>query len=195
MKYVLITGLLFSALSSGAVTGDPGIESAFVDDVTVLGTGGDRNDPDLEVRGYTAFGLNPTSAVHATAGPGQVFIEDRLEVGQSLHLGGEIVFSDGTTQTTARTRFMLASGECDTNRVDILMAEPVKATAVRLFQSSVIPHTVRIFKNGAAVTGILFNATTADIPLAISLAPFDRLGILATNTAGTVLFAFEALTP
>lgn len=190
-------GAVAAALLLGALPAtaqDPGVEAGFEDDVTVRGRTGTRNDPDLEVQGYAAFGTNFAGASFATSGVGQVYIQRNLEIGSNLYARGSVVFADGSAQATAyntNRAFMLASGECDTNRLDILFSSAYVVSTVRVWQASAAGQSVSIFLNGSAVTTFPFTVVSSTVPLAVSVSAFDRLGILCTNLSSTVLFAFE----
>jgi len=189
-----LAGFLLAVSGLPAPAQDAGVEAGFEDDVTIRGRAGSRTDPDLEVQGYSAFGTNFSNASFVTSGVGQVYIQRSLEVGSNLYVRGGAVFPDGTTQTTAYSTnaiIMLAGGECDTNRVDLLMSGYYLATTVRVWQASALAQTVGVFLNGSAVGSFNFSGTAATSALALTLSPADRLGILCTNVNGTVLFSFE----
>lgn len=184
--------LVMSALTTHAQ--DVGVEAGFEDDVTIRGRTGTRSDPDLEVQGYTAFGTNFSTASFVTSGVGQVYIQRSLEIGSNLFLRSSAIFPDGSVQTTAYTTnaiIMLASGECDTNRVDMLISSQYLVSTVRVWQASAIGQAVTVFLNGSSVSTFNFSTVSATSALAINLSPADRLGILCTNVNGTVLFSFE----
>lgn len=188
----LTAGVL--AFGGIALAQDTGVEAGFEDDVTIRGRGGNKADPDLEVQGYTAFGTNYSAASFVTSGVGQVFIQRNLEVGSNLYARASVVFPDGTAQTTAfstNKAHMLASGECDTNRIDILFSSNYLVNTLRVWQASAAGQAVSVFLNGSSVTTFPFSTTSTTIPLSVNIAAFDRLGILCTNVNSTVLFAFE----
>ena len=178
---------------------DAGVETGAADDLTVHGRGGDRTDPDLDVRGYSAFATNSATAVRVISGPGNVYIEGQLEVGRVLYAGtGGVVFADGTTQRTASAQLTLhplVSGECDTNRLDILVGSNYWVRGVKVWQASALGQAVNVYSNGNLVSAFSFSGNTATQALTLNLAAFDRLGIACTNTAATVLFCFEGSRP
>lgn len=187
-----LAALLMTALPSPAQ--DAGIEAGFEDDVTIRGKGGSKLDPDFEAQGYTAFGTNFAGAGFVTSGVGQVYIQRNLEVGSNLYIRGGAFFPDGSLQTTAYVTnplVMLASGECDTNRTDILFSGQYLVTTVRVWQAAVTGQAVTVFLNGSSVTTFPFSTASATTPLSVQLSPADRLGILCTNVSGTILFSFE----
>lgn len=186
--------LLAFGIGGTAKAQDAGVEAGFEDDVTIRGSGGSRTDPDLEVYGYAAFGTNYAAAAFVTSGVGQVFIQRNLEVGSNIYARSSIVFSDGSAQNTAYSTnriHMLASGECDTNRLDILFSSNYLVSTLRVWQATATGQAVSVFLNGGSVTTFPFTTTSTTIPLSINLNSFDRLGILCTNVSSTVLFAFE----
>jgi hypothetical protein len=190
-------GAVAAALLLGAlpvVAQDPAVEAGFEDDVTIRGRTGTRNDPDFEVQGYTAFGTNFAGATFVTSGVGHVYIQRSLEVGSNLYARGAVVFPDGSQQATAyntNRAVMLASGECDTNRLDILFSSAYLVSTIRVWQAAAAGQAVSVFLNGSSVTTFPFTTVSATVPLAVNLSAFDRLGILCTNLSSTVLFAFE----
>jgi hypothetical protein len=189
-RQVLIAGLAALLFGGGMVlqAQDAGTEMGVADDLTVRGRQGTKSDPDLEVHGYSAFGTNYAGALVATSGVGNVFIQNRLEVGAG------VVYPDGTAQATAYNTnavFTLASGECDTNRVDILFSVNYLVSRVTVFQSPVTDQGVSVFRNGSSVTTFPFTGASTSQTLSVSIDSSDRLGILCTNVNGTILFAFE----
>lgn len=189
---------LLSALGPAAAQ-DVGVETGAADDLTVHGRGGDRSDPDLDVKGYSAFATNAASAARVISGPGNVYIEGQLEVGRVMYAGtGGVVFADGTTQRTAAaqvTLHPLVSGECDTNRLDILVGSNYWVRGVKVWQASALGQAVNVYSNGNLVSTFALGGTTASQPLTLDLAAFDRLGIACTNTSATILFSFEGSRP
>ena len=196
MSMILRQSATFLAclVAVAAMAQDPSIEAGFRDDLTVSGLTGSKADPDLEVAGYAAFGTNYSGASFVTSGVGQVYVQRSLEVGSNVYARGSVVFADGTTQATAYNTnavYTLASGECDTNRVDILLSTAYAVSAVRVFQNPITNQAVTVFVNGSSVTSFPFASATTSQTLSIQLSAFDRLGVLCTNVNGTILFAFE----
>ena len=188
---LVLAGLVLAAT---ALAQDPSIEAGFRDDLTVMGRDGTRQEPDVEVYGYSAFGTNLSGAAYVTSGVGQVYIQRSLEVGSNLYARGNVTFADGTTQATAyntNTLYTLASGECDTNRVDILLSTSYLVSGIRVFQNAVTSQTIGVYLNGASVTSFPFTTAATSQTLAIQLSAADRLGVACTNINGTVLFSFE----
>lgn len=123
-------------------------------------------------------------------------ISGSLSISSNLYLTGtsQLIFPDATTQTTAFVQsrtYSLASGECDTNRLDVLFSTSYRISSVRVWQSTALPQEVRLYTNGVQVDAFGLTSTTASRTTALDLAMFDRLGIACTNTGGTVLFCFE----
>ena len=191
--YRIVASAIACLLARAVSAADVGVESGVADDLTVYGQGGDRTDPDLEVKGYSAFGTNAAAAARVTSGPGNVFIGGSLEVARAIHAGtGGVVFADGTTQTTAAVvSHPLLSGECDTNRLDILVGTNYAVRAVKVWQSPAVGQTINVYSNGTVVSSFSLGGASASQGLTLNLAAFDRLGIACTNLAGTVLFTFE----
>ena len=171
---------------------DAGTEMGAEDDLTVRGVQGTKSDPDFEARGYSAFGTNFTAATVATSGVGNVYIQNRLEIGAGVYVrGGGVIYPDNTTQTTAIAMFSLASGECDTNRLDILFGTNYLVSGVSVWQSPAIGQTMNIYSNGVVVDSFALTGSSATRSLSINMVPLDRLGIAGTNINGTVLFCFQ----
>jgi hypothetical protein len=194
---VLMGGLLFSGIFAWS---QERTELGVADSFTVNGTRGTKDDPDVKLSGFTVFGTNTLGAVAVTSGVGNVYIQNTLEVGSNIHVHGVgIVFPDSTTQTTAFASSSLGSslvsGECDTNRTDILMSTNYVITSVKVQQSPVIPQGVQVYSNGVPVGLFGVGSGTAEQGLSLSMNAFDRLGIACTNVNGTVLFVFEGYRP
>lgn len=84
----LLLLLLAAAIPYLARAQDRQVEAGFEDDLTVKGTSGTDNDPDLEAWGFSGFGTNISSAVMATSGVGSVYIQNHLEVGSNAYVHG-----------------------------------------------------------------------------------------------------------
>ena len=171
-------------------------ELGVADSFVVQGTTGTKADPDVNLAGYTLFGTNGAGALSVTSGVGNVYIQNNLEVGSKLFLHGQgLVFPDATTQTTAYVAGngtgTLLSGECDTNRLDMLFSTNYVITGVKVMQSPNIPQWVQVYVNGSQMDAFALSSNTAARTVSISLAAFDRLGISCTNISGTILFSFE----
>lgn len=188
---------LFFGRSAGA---QGRIEMGVADSFVVQGTSGTKSDPDVKLAGYSVFGTNVAGAYAVTSGVGNVYIQNSVEIGSNLYLHGDgLVFPDATIQTTAYVASniisTLVSGECDTNRLDILASTNYVITGVKIMQSPVIPQMIQIYSNGTTVDAFVFATNTVARSLSFSLAAFDRLGIACTNINGTVLFVFEGRRP
>lgn len=194
---VVMGGLLFSGFLAWS---QERTELGVADSFTVNGTRGTKDDPDVKLSGFTVFGTNASGAVAVTSGVGNAYMQGSLEVGSNIHVHGVgIVFPDSTTQTTAFASgslgSSLVSGECDTNRTDILMSTNYVVTSVKVQQSPVIPQGVQVYSNGVPVVLFGVGAGMAEQALSLNLGAFDRLGIACTNLSGTVLFVFEGYHP
>lgn len=187
----ILSGL--SAMAQGRT--EMGVADSFV----VQGKTGSKTDPDVNLAGYTLFGTNAAGAVAVTSGVGNVYIQNSLEIGSSLYLQGNgLVFPDATTQATAyivSPLSSLVSGECDTNRLDILVGTNYVITGVKVMQNPVIPQLIQVYSNGTAVGSLTLSTETAAGALSLNLAAYDRLGIACSNLNGTVLFVFEGRRP
>jgi hypothetical protein len=168
-------------------------ELGVADSFVVEGTVGTKADPDVKLAGYTMFGTNGVGAWSVTSGVGNVYIQNSLEVGSNLFLHGNgIVFPDATTQATAYVAGgSLLSGECDTNRQDMLFSTNYVITGVKVMQSPIIPQLIQVYVNGSVVDAFSLSSNTAARDVSFNLAAFDRLGISCTNINGTILFCFE----
>lgn len=192
MAFLLAAIILVGRFASAQGRTELGVSDSFV----VQGTAGSKTDPDVKLAGYTLFGTNAAGAVAVTSGVGNVYIQNSLEVGSNLYLRGNgLVFPDATTQTTAYVSsniiYTLVSGECDTNRLDMLFSTNYVITGVKVQQSVVIPQVIQVYSNGTVVDSFALAANTAARGLSFGMAAFDRLGISCTNINGTVLFSFE----
>ncbi|MCX5790721.1 MAG: hypothetical protein NTY45_00645, partial [Elusimicrobia bacterium] len=86
----LLLGLFL--LAGAARAADKGLEFGVEDDLTVLGTEGTVQDPDLEVKGFTVFGA--TEAFPGVVpGPGNVVINGRLYVSSGTYFVGDSTFT------------------------------------------------------------------------------------------------------
>lgn len=122
--YVALAGSVFLLQNPMAAAQDADTETGIEDDLTVQGKQGTKTDPDLEVNGYAAFGTNFAGAAVATAGVGNVYIQNNLEVGSNFCIGsvyqvdslGRVILgtwnatavaiaAGGTGQTTANGAF------------------------------------------------------------------------------------------
>lgn len=91
--------------------------------------------------------------------------------------------------------FSLASGECDTNRVDILFSTNYTVTAVSVYQPTAVSRTVYVYKDGAQVDSFTFNSQndTRTFATPVSVVQYTRLGIAVSETNSIVNFCFEAV--
>jgi hypothetical protein len=189
---VLFLCALFADMPAGAQSRtELGVADSFV----VQGMSGSKTDPDVKLSGYTLFGTNAAGAVAVTSGVGNVYIQNSLEVGSNVYLRGVgLIYPDVTTQTTAYVKTQacsLASGECDTNRLDVLFSTSYRINAVRVWQASVLPQAIRVYTNGVQADSFDLSTASASRTVVFNMQMYDRLGIACTNTGGTVLFCFE----
>lgn len=95
------------------------------------------------------------------------------------------------TQALQQMPRTLASGECDTNRVDVLFSTNYVISAVYVWQPEARPNQVTVYTNGVSVDTFSFSDITGSKAVTLALGRFDRLGIAASSTAHVVQFAFE----
>ena len=87
----------------------------------------------------------------------------------------------------------LVSGECDTNRVDILFSTNYTVTGVCVCQPSALSRTVYVYTNAVQVDSFTLS-TLNDIrtfATPISITRYHRLGIAVSATNSVVSFCFE----
>jgi hypothetical protein len=89
--------------------------------------------------------------------------------------------------------FSLVSGECDTNRIDILFSTNYTVTALCLYQPTAISRTVYVYTNAVQVDSFAFNTLndTRTFATAIGITRYHRLGIAVSATNSVVNFCFE----
>lgn len=75
---------------------DAGTVMGIEDDLTVLGTGGNSADADLEVKGYAVFGPDGGAAGAVTSGVGNVFVAGSAEVASNLYVTGRVGIGTST---------------------------------------------------------------------------------------------------
>ncbi|MFC1452188.1 hypothetical protein ACFLSJ_02440 [Verrucomicrobiota bacterium] len=106
----VVTVLLACSLAPAQ---DAGVEFGVEDDLTVQGTGGTKDDADVEVKGYSVFGSSGADATTVTQGVGNVFIEEHLEVGSNVFVQGSVTadefHGDGSHLTGIATEISAGS--------------------------------------------------------------------------------------
>ena len=65
------------------------------DDLSVFGTNGTLDDPNVEIKGFTVFGSTQTSYTGAGSGPGNVVVNGALAVSSGAYFTGVSTFSTG----------------------------------------------------------------------------------------------------
>lgn len=87
-------------LARSAYAADNNTEFGVEDDLTVLGTEGTWSDPDVEIKGFTVFGANPSADTYATDSVGSVYIADDLQVQSEVYLTATTRILPGVDQDT-----------------------------------------------------------------------------------------------
>ena len=85
----------------------------------------------------------------------------------------------------------VASGECDTNRLDVLFGTNYTMTSICVWQDSTDDQMVFIYKNGVQFDSVFFNTATASKSFSINLQKYDRLGVSSSNINKVVNFCFQ----
>jgi len=85
----------------------------------------------------------------------------------------------------------LVSGECDTNRVDVLFSTNYIIRNVCIWQPVATNQAVFLYTNSVPLATLPFAATTDYQPVNVTLGRFDRLGIACSNLNSVVQFCFE----
>ena len=85
----------------------------------------------------------------------------------------------------------VASGECDTNRLDVLFGTNYTMTSICIWQDSTDNQMVFLYKNGVQFDSVFFNTATASKTFSVSLQKFDRLGVASSNINNVVNFCFQ----
>ena len=96
-----------------------------------------------------------------------------------------------TIDTTVNPLTSIVSGECDTNRTDILFSTNFTVKSVCVFQYSSVAQEVYLFTNGILFDSFTFSSADAQHNFSIDIGKFDRLGIAASNVATTIDFCFQ----
>ena len=73
------------------------------DDLSVFGTGGTLDDPNVEIKGFTVFGSTQTSYTGAVNGPGNVVVNGALTVSSGAYFAGVSTFSSAMYVMAAAT--------------------------------------------------------------------------------------------
>jgi len=85
----------------------------------------------------------------------------------------------------------IVSGECDTNRTDILFSTNFTINSVYVFRDSTSAQGIYLFTNSVIFDSFFFSSKNASHSFLISVGQFDRLGIAASNTTTTIDFCFQ----
>ena len=119
-KWQIAYGLIFLVtvfLASGGGGGLPVFadELEVKEDMTVDGTGGTKNNPNVWVKGYSAFATTTTNAGSVTNGAGSVYIQGNLEVDGASYLDGQVIFGDPATTEAVFVHNRRADGSISGN--------------------------------------------------------------------------------
>lgn len=85
----------------------------------------------------------------------------------------------------------IVSGECDTNRTDILFSTNFTINSVYVFQDSTSAQGVFLYTNSVMFDSFFFSSKNASHSFSIDIGKYDRLGIATSNTTSTIDFCFE----
>ena len=85
----------------------------------------------------------------------------------------------------------VASGECDTNRLDVLFGTNYTMTSICVWQDSTDNQMIFLYKNGVQFDSIFFNTLTASKTFSVSLQKFDMLGVASSNVNNVINFCFQ----
>jgi hypothetical protein len=85
----------------------------------------------------------------------------------------------------------IVSGECDTNRTDILFSTNFTINSVYVFQDSTSAQGVYLYTNSVVFDSFFFSSKNASHSFNVSVGQFDRLGIATSNTVSTIDFCFQ----
>jgi len=85
----------------------------------------------------------------------------------------------------------IVSGECDTNRTDILFSTNFTINSVCVFQNSTSAQGIYLYTNSVMFDSFFFSSKNASRSFSVSIGQFDRLGIATSNTTSTIDFCFQ----
>jgi len=85
----------------------------------------------------------------------------------------------------------IVSGECDTNRTDILFSTNFTINTVYVFQDSATAQGVFLYTNSVIFDSFFFSSKNNSHSFNINIGQFDRLGIATSNTSSTIDFCFQ----
>ena len=96
-----------------------------------------------------------------------------------------------TINTAINPLTAIVSGECDTNRTDILFSTNFTVNSVYVFQYSSVPQQIFLYTNAVIFDSFSFSSANATHSFSIDVGQFDRLGIASSNISTTVDFCFQ----
>jgi len=85
----------------------------------------------------------------------------------------------------------IVSGECDTNRTDILFSTNFTINSVYVYQDSSTSQGVFLYTNSVLFDSFFFSSQNASHSFSIDVGEFDRLGIASSNTVSIIDFCFQ----
>ncbi|MCK5852186.1 hypothetical protein KAH27_04065 [bacterium] len=85
----------------------------------------------------------------------------------------------------------IVSGECDTNRTDILFSTNFTINSVYIYQDSAASQGIFLYTNNIIFDSFSFSSQNASHSFSIGVGQFDRLGIASSNTASIIDFCFQ----
>ena len=85
----------------------------------------------------------------------------------------------------------LVSGECDTNRTDVLFSTNYLLSAVYVWQERPTNQFVYLLTNSVVFDSFVFAGATTKRAVSVNVGQYDRLGIACSNLSSVVEFCFE----
>ncbi len=85
----------------------------------------------------------------------------------------------------------IVSGECDTNRTDILFSTNFTINSVYVFQDSTSAQGIYLYTNSVMFDSFFFSSKNNSYSFSIDVGKFDRLGIATSNTDSIIDFCFQ----
>jgi len=85
----------------------------------------------------------------------------------------------------------IVSGECDTNRTDILFSTNFTINSVYVFQNPTSAQGVFLYTNSVMFDSFFFSSQNASHSFSIDVGEYERLGIASSNTVSIIDFCFQ----
>jgi hypothetical protein len=106
-----------------------------------------------------------------------------------------VAYNDAATKgyvdAAATSTYSLVSGECDTNRTDVLFSTNYAVTAVYVWQAAATNQSVFVYTNSVVMDAFPVSSLTGARALNINVTRYDRLGIAGSNLNSVIEFCFE----